>query len=522
MGVRGRDIAISRNDGVSSYGVIVTFEESSKKAGVFYSGADDGTVYVSKDNGANWTNVSSRFPGLPKGSAVSRVSPSHHDDGTAYVTFDNHRADDFAPYVYVTTDYGATWRAITTGIPAGQAVRTISEDLKNPNVLYVGTEFGLFVSLNKGGQWMRVKANLPTVPINEITLHPRDNDMILATHGRSVWILDDISAFQQAPSALANAAYLFDMRPATSFNPGSFRPAFGSPGDRRFWGRNPEPGAAVTYYLRAPARSVTARITDAAGAVVRELGAGNFANGLSAGVHRIQWDLRHDPLADSLLFTGGGGGGGGRSGGSAPFVLPGTYRVALSVDGRDGGTKSVTVNGDPLSVISDADRKAWHDLSLAVHQLQGMAGLMRGRIAEASAALGSVRALVTRAGNAPAALRSSVDAVDRDLRSLRQQFGVTMPGEPAPSGRGGGGGGGGVQPVPGALGQVKSQLLASTSKPTEIQVRLAREARADLVTAVESLNRIISTGLPAVYKELGQPALAPALVPFPAITIAIP
>jgi hypothetical protein len=124
-------------------------------------------------------------------------------------------------------------------------------------VLYVGTEFGLFVSLNKGGQWMRVKANLPTVPINEITLHPRDNDMILATHGRSVWILDDISAFQQAPSALASAAYLFDSRPATSFNAGSFRPAFGSPGDRRFWGRNPEPGAAVTYYLRGSARAIT-------------------------------------------------------------------------------------------------------------------------------------------------------------------------------------------------------------------------------------------------------------------------
>ena len=521
MGVRGRDIAISRNDGVSSYGVIVTFEESSKKAGVFYSGADDGSVFVSKDNGANWTNVSSRFPGLPKGSAVSRVSPSHHEDGTAYVTFDNHRNDDFAPYVYMTTDYGATWRAITSGIPAGQAVRTISEDLKNPNVLYVGTEFGLFVSLNKGGQWMRVKANLPTVPINEITLHPRDNDMILATHGRSIWILDDISAFQQAPSALASAAYLFDMRPATSFNAGSFRPAFGSPGDRRFWGKNPEPGAALTFYLRGPARSITARVTDASGAVVRQLGANDFSGQLGAGVQRVQWDLRHDPLADSLVLAGGGGGGGG-NGGNGPFVLPGTYRVALSVDGRDGGTKSVTVNGDPLSVISDADRKAWHDLSLAVHQLQGSAGLLRARIAEASMALGSVRTLVTRAGNAPSALRTSVDAVDRDLRALRQQFGVTMPGEAAPSGRGGGGGGGGVQPVPAMLGQVKSQLLASTSKPTEIQVRVAREARADLVAAVESLNRLIATGIPGVYQALGQPQLAPSLAPFPAITIAIP
>src|SRR6185503_8689725 len=125
-------------------------------------------------------------------------------------------------------------------------------------------------------------------------------------------------------------------------------------------------------------------------------------------------------------------------------------------------------------------------------------------------------------GNAPAALRSSVDAVDRDLRALRQQFGVTMPGEAAPSGRGGGGGGGGNQQVPAVLGQVKSQLLASTSKPTAVQVRLAREARADLVAAIDSFNRVIGTGIQGVYQALGQPQLAPTLAPFPALTIAIP
>ncbi len=514
MGVAGRDITIARNDGVSTYGVIVTFAESEKKAGLFYSGADDGTVYVSRDNGANWTNVTPRFPGLPKGAAVSRVAPSSHDEGTAYVTFDNHRADDTNPYVYATTDYGATWRAITTGIPAGQAVRTITEDLKNPNVLYLGTEFGLFVSLNKGSQWMRVKANLPTVPINEITLHPRDNDMILATHGRSVWILDDVTALQQAPSALGAAAYLFDIRPATSFNVGSFRPDFGSPGDRRFWGTNPEPGSAMTYYLRAGARTVTARITDASGAVVRELGSDDFAGELAAGVHRVQWDLRHQPLADSLLWNGG------RIGGNAPFVLPGTYRVALSVDGREIGSKPVVVSGDPLSEMSDADRKLWHDVSLAVHQLQGIAGLMRARVAAVTESFSAVRSLVAQAQNPSAALRSSVDAVDHDLRTLRRQFAVTLPGEPEPSGRDGGAGG--PAPVPGQLGAVKNQLLASTSRPTEIQMRLAREAREDLVTAVASLNRIITATLPAVYQALGQPQLAPNLTPMPTVTISIP
>lgn len=514
MGVRGRDIRIASNDGVSTFGVIVSFAESAKKAGVFWSGADDGTVYVSRDNGATWTNVTSRFPGLPRGSAVSRVAPSSHEDGTAYVTFDNHRADDFAPYVYVTTDYGATFRAITSGIPAGQAVRTITEDLKNPSVLYVGTEFGLFVSVNKGAQWMRVRANLPTVPINEITLHPRDNDMIVATHGRSVWILDDITPFQEAPAAIASAAYLFDIGPASSYNPGSFRPAFGSPGDRRFWGRNPELGAAITYYLRTPARSVSARITDASGTVVRDMGGDDFADERSSGVHRVQWDIRHQPLPDSVA-------GGGRSGGAGPFVLPGRYRVALTVDGRDAGTKTVTVTGDPLSEITDTDRKQWHDVSLAVHQLQGVAGAARQRVVALADASAAVRSLVSQAENAPPAVRGAVEAVQRDLSTLARQFAVALPWQPVPSGRGGGGGGGGGG-IAGQLGQVKGQLMASTSKPTDIQLRLAREAQADLVAAVASINRIISTTLPAVYQSLGQPQLTPRMAPMPPVTITIP
>lgn len=515
MGVAGGDITIARNDGVSTYGTLVSFVESARRAGLFYTGADDGTVHVSRDNGATWTSLTGRFPGLPRLAPVSRIAPSAHDDGTVYVTFDNHANDDTRPYVYASSDFGATFRAITAGIPDGQAVRTITEDLRNPNVLYLGTEFGLFVSVNKGAQWMRVKANLPTVPIAEITLHPRDNDMILATHGRSIWILDDVTPFQQAPTALATAAYLFDLRPAASFNPGSFRPAFGSPGDRRFWGKNPEPGAAITYHLRAAARSVTARISDAAGTTVRELPADDFAGSLGAGIHRVQWDLRHQPLPDSLVS------GGGRSGGAGPFVLPGTYRVALLVDGREAGTKAVTLHGDPLSDISDADRRSWHDVSLAVHRLQGVAGIARLRVVALAEAFAALRALVDQAPAAPATVRTALDALQRDLSALARQFAVALPGQPVPSGRGGGGGGG-AQQVPAQLGQVKGQLLASTSRPGEVQVRLAREARADLVAAVTSINRVVSTTLPAAYQALGQPELAPRIAPMPAVDVAIP
>ena len=344
-------------------------------AGLYYTGRRRHGLRVAGQRG-ELDEPHDAIPGLPKFAAVARVAPSSHDEGTAYATFDNHREDDYRPYVYISTDFGMTWRAITAGIPDGQAVRTINEDLKNPNVLYLGTEFGLFVSLNKGGQWMRVKANLPTVPIAEITLHPRDNDMILATHGRSIWILDDLTPFQQAPAAMAASAYLFDIRPATSFNPGSFRHAVGSPGDRRFWGKNPERGAAVSYYLGAPARDITARIRDGAGTVVRELSGDAFAEEKGAGIHRVQWDLRYQSVPDSLLP----GGGGGRSGGAGPFVLPGDYRVTLSVDGREATARSVRVVGDPLSTITDADRTLMHDASLALHRLQAVAGEAAGRL----------------------------------------------------------------------------------------------------------------------------------------------
>jgi hypothetical protein len=248
------------------------------------------------------------------------------------------------------------------------------------------------------------------------------------------------------------------------------------------------------------------------------LGADDFAGRMSTGVNRIQWDLRHQPLPDSLVA------GGGRAGGSGPFVLPGTYRVALTVDGRDAGTKSVTVNGDPLSVITDADRKLWHDLSLAVHQLEGVAGMAAGRIAALSASGRTIQALVNQAQTPPPAVRTSVDALNRELAGLRRQFSVSVPGEAAPSGRGGGGGGGrgGVAPVPNQLGGVKGQLLQSTSRPTEIALRTAREARQDLVTAIDAINRIITTTLPAVYQALGQPQLAPSVMPMPAVTVSIP
>jgi hypothetical protein len=248
--------------------------------------------------------------------------------------------------------------------------------------------------------------------------------------------------------------------------------------------------------------------------VVRELAADAFEGSTGPGVHRIQWDLRYQPIPDSLVV------GGGRSGGTGPFVMPGAYRVALSVDGREVGTKTVTVNGDPLTEISDADRKLWHDLGIAVHRLQQVAGEAAVRVRALGEHLHAVRGVVTRSPNAPAALRSAIDALDGRLATLRRQFSVPAPGEQPQSGRGGGRGGGGA--IPGQLGGVKGQLMNATSRPTEVNQRYARAARADLVAAVQEINDIIATGLPAVYQALGQPQLMPVVSPMPAVTVTLP
>ena len=204
MGVKGSDVTIAKNDGIAAWPAIVAFAESPKRAGVLYAGTDDGNLAVTRDAGKTWTQVIEKITGVPKGIYVSEVVPSRFDEGTVYATFDGHRQNDFETYIYASNDFGQTWRSIAANLN-GLVARTLTEDLKNPDVLYLGTETGLFVSLDRGKGWQRLKANLPTVRIDEITLHPRDNAMILATHGRTIWILDNLAPIQEYSAALTAA-----------------------------------------------------------------------------------------------------------------------------------------------------------------------------------------------------------------------------------------------------------------------------------------------------------------------------
>ena len=316
MGLKNSDIRISRNDGISAWGTITTFAESPKRPGLLYAGTDDGQLQVSRD-AKTWTNVIAKVPDLPKGTYVSRVAPSRFDEGTVYVTFDGHRENDFGTHIYASADFGQTWRSIAGNLK-GEVARTITEDLKNPEVLYLGTETGLFVTFDRGRNWQRLAANLPTVRIDEITLHTRDNAMLLATHGRGIWVLDNMAPIQEYAAAQAADAKLFTPAPTAMYR----RPArdhnYEFWGNQTFYGENPPQAAVIAWHLKKDVGEVKLKIADAAtGKEIREISGQALANSNKAGYQAACWDLRVQPLPTPAGGAGQRGGAGGRGEGAA-------------------------------------------------------------------------------------------------------------------------------------------------------------------------------------------------------------
>jgi hypothetical protein len=510
MGIKGKDIAIAKNDGVGSYGNLVTFAESTKKTGLYYAGSDDGAVSVSRDDGANWTNVTSKIPGLPASTYVSRLAPSRFEEGTVYATFDGHRRNEFGTHVYVSRDYGQSWQSIAGDLPRGphgEVARTITEDLKNPDVLYLGTERGLYATFDRGRQWMRIKANLPTVPVYEITPHPRENAMILATHGRGIWILDDLTPLQHFAKARATEAFLFETRNATQWSLANDR-SREFEGDMQFLGKNPDPGAAIQYYLKSAAKNLSLTVKDASGNVVRELSGDALKGKTDAGVNTVQWDLRVEPLPAPRAPQAGGPGGGFFGGGglNGPLVLPGQYQVTLKVDGKEVASNSFAVRGDPEITIAEADLRARFDAAMELHQMQR----------KFNAALESVTALNDRIKalqqaakdnkDAPAALKTKVDEFAKKFDPVGRRFGLAMP-DPLATGD--------FESFTRALrfriSGLKSGVMAATARPTETQSRQIPEVRAALENAIRDANALISE-LPALQKEVAESGVYPASV----------
>jgi photosystem II stability/assembly factor-like uncharacterized protein len=346
MGVAGDRTMLSKNDGVTAYSTIISISESHVLPGVVWAGTDDGNLQVSRDGGVTFTEVGKNMPGLPANHMywISRIDASHFDAGTAYVAIDGHRDDDLKPYLFVTRDYGKSWQSIVNDLPTSGNIQVVREDPRNRNLLYVGTEFGLYVSINGGKNWQRFMNNLPTARVDDILIHPRDNDLIVATHARGVWIMDDITALQQLTDAVTTQdAALLNVRPAVAWlNDQQAGQYVG--GQTHFIGENAPRGAAISYYLKsAPAGDVRITISDSAGRAIRTL-----PGTKNAGLNRVMWNLAPGPPPGQEGGQGGGGqGGGGRGGrgGGGGAVDPGTYLVTLDV----GGKKLTT----PVTVLQD-------------------------------------------------------------------------------------------------------------------------------------------------------------------------
>lgn len=351
MGRKSTESTLSVDDGVPYFPGITALAESPRVRGLVYVGTDDGRFRVSRNGGTTWQDRMEKFPGLPVGAYFSTIEPSRHADGTAYVAVDNHRSNDFANYVFKTTDFGATWTSISSNLPAERVAKAVREDTRNPHLLYLATEFGAFFSIDGGAGWMPLRNNMPTMPFNDITIQARDNALVLGSHARGAWILDGLNSLQElTPAVTATAAHLFTMQPAWQIRTTNLRP---HTGDMIFRGENPANGALVDYWLAADSTAPTLTVHDSTGALVQTLKASS-----KRGINRVVWNLRY---ADIGLRGGGGEDddeaprGAGTPG---PLVLPGTYRVRLVSNGRT-MEQRVIVHEDPRITITAAERRAW-------------------------------------------------------------------------------------------------------------------------------------------------------------------
>lgn len=280
---------ISRdNSGAETYGTITTVAESPIRPGILWVGTDDGNVWLTTNDGGSWTDITTRFPGVPKRSWVSRVEPSHFDSSTVYVSFDNHRENDFKPYLYVSTDFGKTFRSIVSDLPTGGAdyVHVIREDVVNRDLLFAGTDVGAYASTDRGAHWQKFMTGLPTVPVYDLKIHPRDRELIAGTHGRSIWVVDIAPLEQMNSSVMSSNTYFFTPKTAYQY---SLATQQASPGDKLFRVPNAQYGAEIVYRLTSGSSRDTTRIliTNVRGDTVRTLtGPGG------AGLHRVYWDLR--------------------------------------------------------------------------------------------------------------------------------------------------------------------------------------------------------------------------------------
>ncbi|MGA2416210.1 MAG: glycosyl hydrolase [Candidatus Sulfotelmatobacter sp.] len=466
--------AVAKNQSTSLYGNIVALAESPKKEGLIYVGTDDGLIQVTADDGQNWTKHE-KFAGVPEKTYVSRIAASQFDANTVFAAFDNHKNEDFRPYLLRSSDAGKTWISVAGNLPENGSVLAFAEDTVNPKLWFAGTEFGVFFSVDGGGHWVQLKGGLPTIPVRDIVLQGREGDLVIATFGRGFYVLDDITALRQSSAqSVEQAAALFPVKDSLLYierHPLG-EPKKGFQGDALYTAENPPYGAVFTAYLKdklkskkekrqeaekdavkkketlpypsidalraeseEPKPEIYFMVYDESGAPIRRV-----EGSTDAGFQRAAWDLRyppvslHEPIEDRDDFPPAAALG--------PLVMAGNYSVRLfsRVDGTPkelGGVQSFKVVADGTGAMSAADRAAQEQFQRKVAQLYRAVSGAAHTAEDVEARLKDIREAIQATPAAEKELNSEADSIeqhDREiLRSLNGDDELHKRNEAAPS-----------------------------------------------------------------------------------------
>lgn len=495
-------------------GVIYTIAPSPLRAGEIWVGTDDGLIQVTRDDGKTWHNVTP--PGLTPWSKITHLEASRFDANTAYAAIDRHRLEDLYPHIYRTHDGGKTWQEVVKGIPEGSYVNAIREDPARKGLLYAGTETGVFVSFNDGNEWQALQLNLPNASVRDLVIH--DDDLVVGTHGRSFWILDDLAPLRQLSAQVANAeVYLFRPRAAVRVRAGSFE---GTPLPPEVpQGENPPNGAILDYYLKSkPASPITLEIFDKAGKLVRRYASNDRppamdpkrldfpmhwihpAKPLPAepGMHRFTWDLHYPspPGVGNPRFAMFGFGGG-------PWAPPGEYTVKLTVDGRT-FSRPLTVKMDPRIKTPLSGLQKQFEVAKRVGELQAQVSLANREARRIQAQLQSLRPRVASQkalADALAALEGRIVAIVGTPPASNPEFsGVALPSTPDHTS---------FRFLSGALGELERAVESADVAPTADALTAFQKDQQAVRKALAQWNEIKSRELARLNTLLRQANLPP-------------
>ena len=473
---------------------IFAIAESPKNRDLIWVGTDDGNVQLTRDGGKTWTNVAANVTGLPKNAWVSSIAPSRFAEGTAYASFDNHMLGDMQTYVYKTSDYGQSWQSLASpreGVTGDlrSYAHVVKEDLVNPELLFVGTESGLFVSVDGGRQWGQFTGNLPSVAVRDLAIHPRDHDLIVATHGRGIYIVDDITPLRTLTRDVAEKDVAFlASRPAPMYIP-AIEFSFGD--DSQFEGPNPGEAAMITYYLkkRHLIGDLKLEVYDPEGKLVSTL-----PGGKRRGLNRVAWPMRARapklPAASAFagLFTLFG-----------PRVPEGTYTVKL-IKGKDSYSSSVTLVSDPRSRATAEDRKLQRE---TVWKLYGLLEQLTATVDQMLAVRDQAKERASKLAKGDA-LRKRLEALADEMEKQRTALVATKQAE---------GGISGEEKLREELGALYGNVNGYEGRPTQSQLDRMAVLGADLEAAGKKLDAHVDKELAATAPQLQRAKLEPIVKP---------